>query len=62
MFDGFAALLCRWLRWATSMMRGHFTKLSERKPMDCLARLAYDIEIKVRPTKSDVGHLMFAAA
>jgi Helix-turn-helix domain len=41
-------------------MRGNVTKLSERKLMDCLTRLGYDIEIKVRPAKSEVGHLMLA--
>ena len=46
----------------SDMMRGDFTDLSERKPMDGLTRLGYDIEIKVRPAKSDVGPLMFAAA
>lgn len=43
------------------MMRGDFTNLSERKLMDCLTRLGYDIEIKVRPSKAEVGHLMLAA-
>lgn len=46
----------------SDMMRGDFTNLSERKLMDCLTRLGYDIEIKVRPAKSEVGHLMLAAA
>ena len=46
----------------SDMMRGDFTNLSERKLMDCLTRLGYDIEIKVRPAKTDVGHLMLAAA
>lgn len=46
----------------SDMMRGDFTNLSERKLMDCLIRLGYDIEIKVRPAKADVGHLMLAAA
>lgn len=45
----------------SDMMRGDFTNLSERKLMDCLTRLGYDIEIKIRPAKADVGHLMFAA-
>lgn len=31
----------------SGMMRGDFTNLSERKLMDCLNRLGYDIEIKV---------------
>jgi hypothetical protein len=30
--------------------------------MDCLTRLGYEIEIKVRPAKADVEHLLFAAA
>jgi predicted XRE-type DNA-binding protein len=46
----------------SDMMRGDFTNLSERKLMDCLTRLGYDIEIKLRPTKADVGHLILAAA
>ena len=46
----------------SDMMRGDFTNLSERKLMDCLTRLGYDIEIKVRPAKTDVGHLVLAAA
>jgi predicted XRE-type DNA-binding protein len=46
----------------SDMMRGDFTNLSERKLMDCLTRLGYDIEIKVRPTKQPVGHLMLRAA
>ena len=46
----------------SDMMRGDFSNLSERKLMDCLTRLGYDIEIKVRPAKSEVGHLMLAPA
>lgn len=46
----------------SDMMRGDFTNLSERKLMDCLTRLGYDIEIKVRPAKADTGHLTLAAA
>jgi predicted XRE-type DNA-binding protein len=42
------------------MMRGDFSNLSERKLMDCLNRLGYDIEIKVRPAAQSVGHLMLA--
>ena len=33
-----------------------------RKLMDCLNRLGYDIEIKVRPAADPVGHLMLAVA
>jgi predicted XRE-type DNA-binding protein len=46
----------------SDMMRGDFSNLSERKLMDCLNRLGYDIEIKVRPASDPVGHLMLAIA
>jgi len=44
------------------MMRGDFANLSERKLMDCLNRLGYDIEIKVRPAVESIGHLTLAIA
>jgi predicted XRE-type DNA-binding protein len=46
----------------SDMMRGDFANLSERKLMDCLNRLGYDIEIKVKPTSDPFGHLMLAIA
>lgn len=46
----------------SGMMRGDFTNLSERKLMDCLNRLGYDIEIKVRPARSALGRLTLAVA
>ena len=46
----------------SDMMRGELANLSERKLMDCLTRLGYDIEIKVRPAKAEVGHLILALA
>jgi len=46
----------------SAMMRGDFRNLSERKLMDCLNRLGYDIEIKVRPASETVGHLVLAFA
>lgn len=46
----------------SGMMRGDFTNLSERKLMDCLNRLGYDIEIKVRPAAEPLGHLTLAVA
>ena len=46
----------------SGMMRGDFTNLSERKLMDCLTRLGYDIEIKVRPATAELGHLTLAVA
>lgn len=46
----------------SDMMRGDFTNLSERKLMDCLNRLGYDIEIKIKPATASLGHLMLAVA
>ena len=46
----------------SDMMRGDFSNLSERKLMDCLNRLGYDIEIKVKPASEPVGHLILAIA
>jgi len=46
----------------SGMMRGDFTNLSERKLMDCLNRLGFDIEIKVQPAAEPVGHLTLAVA
>lgn len=46
----------------SGMMRGDFSNLSERKLMNCLNRLGYDIEIKVKPAAEPVGHLVLAVA
>jgi len=46
----------------SGMMRGDFTNLSERKLMDCLNRLGYDIQIIVKPAAAPVGHLTLAVA
>jgi len=46
----------------SAMMRGDFSNLSERKLMDCLNRLGYDVEIKIRPAREALGHLMLAVA
>ena len=46
----------------SDMMRGDFTNLSERKLMDCLTRMGFDIEIKIRPAKAEHGHLLLATA
>ncbi len=45
----------------SAMMNGDLSNLSERKLMDCLTRLGYNIEIKVKPTKAAVGHMVLAA-
>ena len=44
----------------SGMMRGGFANLSERKLMECLNRLGYDIEINVRPATEPIGHLTLA--
>lgn len=46
----------------SGMMRGDFSNLSERKLMDCLNRLGYDIEIKVKAASKPVGRLILAIA
>jgi predicted XRE-type DNA-binding protein len=50
------------LKIKSDMICGDFSNLSERKLMDCLNRLGYDIEIKVKPASDPVGHLMLAVA
>lgn len=44
----------------STLLRGDFANLSERKLMDCLNRLGYDIEIKVKPAAEPVGHVTLA--
>lgn len=44
----------------SDMMRGDFSNLSERKLMDCLTRLGYDVEISIKPAKAQIGHLVLA--
>jgi len=46
----------------SALLRGDFANLSERKLMDCLNRLGYDIEITVKPAAKPVGHLTLAVA
>jgi len=46
----------------SALLRGEFSNFSERKLMDCLSRLGYDIEIRVKRTRDPVGHLMLAVA
>ncbi|MFA7496520.1 MAG: XRE family transcriptional regulator [Acidithiobacillus sp.] len=60
LYSGFFALLNQ--LEPPTRMHGDFTNLSERKLMDCLNRLGYDIEIKVRPAAEPLGHLTLATA
>jgi predicted XRE-type DNA-binding protein len=46
----------------SALLRGDFAHLSERKLMDCLNRLGYDIEIKVKPATESIGQLTLAVA
>jgi predicted XRE-type DNA-binding protein len=46
----------------SGLLRGEFANLSERKLMECLTRLGYDIEIKVRPATKKMGNLKLAVA
>lgn len=45
----------------SGLFRGDFANVSERKLMNCLNRLGYDIEIKVKPAAKGVGHVKLAA-
>lgn len=44
----------------STLMKGEFSNFSERKLMDCLNRLGYDIEIRVMATAAPVGHLVLS--
>ncbi|MFM9913350.1 MAG: helix-turn-helix domain-containing protein [Methylophilaceae bacterium] len=46
----------------SALFRGDFSNVSERKLMDCLNRLGYDIEVRIKLAASPVGHLMLAVA
>jgi len=46
----------------SSIVRGDLANVSERKLMECLTRLGYDIEIAVRPSKRRTGQLTVALA
>ena len=46
----------------SALLRGDFANLSERKLMDCLNRIGYDIEIRVKPVTRRAGRLTLAFA
>jgi predicted XRE-type DNA-binding protein len=46
----------------SGLMRGGFSNLSERKLMECLNGLGYDIEIKLSHAADSVGHRTLAVA
>lgn len=45
----------------SALFRGDFANVSERKLMDCLNRLGYDIEIEIKPTAKRIGQVKLAA-
>ena len=46
----------------SALLRGDFSNLSETKLMECLNRLGYDIEIKLRPARRVIGQRTLAIA
>ena len=45
----------------SALFRGDFANVSEHKLMNCLNRLGYDIEIKIKPAAKRVGQVKLAA-
>jgi len=46
----------------SGLVHGDFSNLSESKLMECLNRLGYDIEIKVKPARKALGQRTLAVA
>ena len=46
----------------SAMLRGDFSNFSERKLMECLNRIGYDIEIRVKHVARRTGRLTLAIA
>jgi predicted XRE-type DNA-binding protein len=46
----------------SGLLHGDFSNLSERKLMECLNRLGYNIEIRLTPAADSVGHRTLAVA
>lgn len=46
----------------SGLVRGEFSNLSEQKLMECLMRLGYDVEIRLRPVVRSVGRRTLAVA
>ncbi|MET3108390.1 putative XRE-type DNA-binding protein [Oxalobacteraceae bacterium GrIS 2.11] len=46
----------------SGLLKGDFENISERKLMDCLTRLGYDIEIQVRPARQLNGKVLLHVA
>lgn len=46
----------------SAILKGNVSNLSERKLMECLNRLGYDIEITVKPASAAIGQIMVGVA
>lgn len=46
----------------SAILRGNFAHVSERKLIDCLTRLGYDVEVRVKSSRRPVGQLTVALA
>ena len=46
----------------SALLRGDFTNFSERKLMDCLNRIGYDVEIRVKRANRRAGRLTLEIA
>jgi predicted XRE-type DNA-binding protein len=46
----------------SAILKGNLANLSERKLMECLNRLGYDIEITVKPANAAIGQILVAIA
>jgi predicted XRE-type DNA-binding protein len=44
----------------SALLNGQFDSISDKKLMECLAALGYDIEIRARPSVGDHGAVTFA--
>jgi predicted XRE-type DNA-binding protein len=44
----------------SNLLRGNFSRISEKKLMNCLINLGYDIEISVKQATTSIGHLLMA--
>ena len=45
----------------SKIINGIYSDISERKLIDCLNRIGYDVEISVKPSASVIGHLVVSA-
>ena len=46
----------------SALLRGEFTNFSERKLMDCLNRIGYDVEIRIKRASRKAGRLTLEIA